>query len=142
MSGEGSGGGVLNVVIHGLIRTIPTLGQVFPKPTVSAPIQIGAKGGIRVEGIDTNVPINSAIMTDINVPNVTIQILAPNPQRNSNLIQNNGTVPVYLAFDAAAVAGAGLTLLPGVIWEAENVFQGQIQAVVTAGTARVTVLES
>lgn len=134
-------GNVLNMVIHGLVRVTRIVGQVYPTGTVSAPILIGAKGGIVVEGVDNNLPISTVTTNDINVALASIQIMAANPNRNANVFQNNGVNPVFLGFDTPAVINQGITLLPNVAWESNSVFQGAVFAIAAAGINRVTVLQ-
>jgi len=135
--------GVFNTIIHGIIRVVPVVGQTYAKPSVSAPILIGNKGGIIVEGISTNAPSGSVTDTDTNVTNVSATIMAANPNRNSNMIQNNGSMTIFLGFDgAAAVANTGVTIYPNTTWEPNVVFQGDVTAITSAGICRVTVLES
>lgn len=140
---SGNGGGVNSIIIHGVIRPVPVTGQTYAKPTSSAPILIGDKGGIVVEGITPNVPEGSVTVSDVTVTDAGQTLLSVNKNRSSNTFQNNSGNNVYLAFDAAAVAGAGLTLYPYMAWEPNIVFNGEVTAVCDAGlTARVTVLES
>jgi len=132
----------LITVIHGIIRTVPIVGQVYAKKSVSAPMLIGNKGGIVVEGITPSAPAGAVIDTDFTVTNVSSVILTANANRSSNLFQNNGVNVVYLNFDAAAVAGAGVTLQPNAVWESTVIFQGTVQAITAAGNSRVTVLQT
>jgi len=135
-----SSGGPNQIVVHGVIRPTPIKGQTYSKPSVSAPLLIGAKGGLVVEGIDDNLPLGSVVVTDYTVTNVQSVVLTANVNRRTNIFQNNSSQNVYLAFDGNAVAGSGLTLYPYMSWEPNDVFQGIIRAIVSSGTARLTVL--
>lgn len=139
---SGGGGGILNYIIHGIIRTTPIVGQTYAKGSASAPILIGPKGGIIVEGINSSVPATGVSVTDFVVNNVSQTILAADPNRTSNIFQNNGANDIWLGFDAPAVAGVGFRVYANTTWEAPIVFQGTVDAITAAGTSNTAVMES
>lgn len=137
-----SSSGVLNMVIHGVLRIVNMTGQTYPTPTVSAPILIGPKGGIIVEGIATNVTAGSIVVTDTVVGLVSVEIMAANQNRNSNVIQNNSSNDIWLGFDTHAVANTGIRVYKNSMWEIPIVVQGSIEAIALAGANTITVMET
>lgn len=75
------------------------------------------------------------------------QVIAANPRRNYLLLQNDGTVDVYLRLGtAAAVLNEGVRLSPGggsyeMSRGAANIYTGAIQGIVSVGTQKVLRLE-
>lgn len=129
-------------VLMGIVRTSRLVGQTYPKGSASAPMTIGARGGINVEGIENVAAPGDVSVTDVTATTVSSTLLAANPDRISSVIQNNGSTTVFLAFDTAAVAGSGITLPAGVYWEPETVFLGEITVITASSTSRVTALEA
>lgn len=138
-----SSSGVLNMVIHGVLRLANITGQSYGTPTVSAPILIGPKGGIIVEGIATNATSGSIVITQTTVGIVSVSIMAANPNRNSNVIQNNSGNDIWLGFDGApAVLNAGIRVYANSMWEIPLVIQGEIQAISAVAGNAIVVMES
>lgn len=87
---------------------------------------------------DNFAPSVASAPTFYTVTGTTGMALAANPKRIGLIISNSGaTNPCSIAFDAAAVAGSGITLpansIP-LIFEEGTLDIGQMNAISTAGT--------
>jgi hypothetical protein len=67
-------------------------------------------------------------------------ILAANPERKGAIVYNNGSVVVYIGFDASVTTSNGLTVQPGGVLNDsgfEDAYRSNIYGVAASGTCDV-----
>ena len=103
---SGSSGNIADVNSSGQLLTAATV-------TTAAP------------GFSNGTPVTT------NIGTTSVVALAANTNRLYAHIINQGTVPIYIQFNAAAVVNTGITLLPKGIFviSQETLFQGQINTI-------------
>lgn len=67
-------------------------------------------------------------------------LLASNPSRKQYIIQNLGTVPIYIKFGTPAVVASGFQLPVNGIF-ADDVYTGVISAITASGSSDVRIVE-
>lgn len=75
-----------------------------------------------------------------NVTNVSSNILAANDSRKQYIIQNLGTVPIYLKFGTPAVVASGFQLPVNGIF-VDDVYTGVVSAITASGSSDVRIVE-
>jgi len=83
---------------------------------------------------------SNANVSLVSVGVTSTSVLGQNSNRKQYLIQNTDTVDVFISFGGAAVLTTGIKLEPNAIIS-DDIFTGEINAIVASGTAELRVVE-
>jgi hypothetical protein len=126
-----SGGGLVELVLPDQIQVSAT----HPLP-VTGSFSVTAPTGTQPV-MQVGLPYATS---DVTVTTASTALLGADSTRTYLLIQNKGSVVVYLGFGGAAVNGVGVALGPGGNYEALKASTQTVNAIAASATALLTIV--